>query len=65
MTSYQIGIALWWLGSCVFVLSFARFVTHFTDKYKPIVKGIQPRVEVYGKNYKKISTPGRVLNKKC
>lgn len=36
-----------------------------TDNYRPKKKekAVQPVIEVYGKNYKKISEPGRTLNK--
>jgi len=63
----RLEIAIWWVSVWAFVLITSNFIISEIDKfmYKKKASRIQPVIEVYGKNYKKQSTPGRVFNKKC
>ncbi len=54
----RIEITLWWFGGMAFVLISTWLILKGVERFKPVVKGIQPRVEVYKKKkdtIKKIS----------
>ncbi|HEY5586686.1 MAG TPA: hypothetical protein VIK78_19630 [Ruminiclostridium sp.] len=64
----RLEFAIHYIEFVAFVLIVGNWLIGKYEKFeakKAKISRIQPRIEVYGRNYKKVATPGRVLNKKC
>jgi hypothetical protein len=63
----RVDLAMLWIAYWTWVLSLSGLLIWLGKQVKAKIhkkaQPVQPQIEVYGKNYKKINTSGKVFNK--